>query len=81
MAYELCSSCVLPWTMFRLMAYEFALSLNEEELKTIKKGGADNNHHMDKKEKEKEIKIKKYKSSQAECLKVGEVEARPSPRP
>ena len=35
MAYELCSSCVLPWT-FRLMAYEFALSLNEEELKTIK---------------------------------------------
>ena len=54
MAYELCSSCVLPWTMFRLMAYEFALSLNEEELKTIKKGGADNNHHMDKKEKEKE---------------------------
>ena len=36
MAYELCSSCVLPWTMFRLMAYEFALSLNEEELKTIK---------------------------------------------
>ena len=54
MAYELCSSCVLPWTMFRLMAYEFALSLNEEELKTIKKGGADNNHHMDKKEKTKE---------------------------
>ena len=35
------------------MAYEFALSLNEEELKTIKKGGADNNHHMDKKEKTK----------------------------
>ena len=36
MAYELCSSCVLPWT-FRLMAYEFALSLNEEELATIKR--------------------------------------------
>ena len=30
---------------------------------------------------EKEIKIKKYISSQAECLKVVEVEARPSPRP
>ena len=73
-AYE-CISCVLPWTKFRLIAYEcISCVLPWTKFRRRRTWRSEMDTQI---QEEEEIK----KVSRGVCLKVVEVEARPTPRP